>query len=251
MINNIKTIEILNCTIANMTLKETVNYIDNAIELKQQIHQTSVNAAKLVYMNQNDDLKADVLSSNLINADGMSVVWASKFLGKPLSERVTGIDLMQNLIKLAAEKNYKVFFLGAEEQIVKKVLKHYEEMYSNNIIAGYHNGYFNKDEEEKVALQISKSGADILFVAISSPAKELFLNRYKNIINIPFIMGVGGSFDVIAGKVSRAPLWMQNYGLEWLYRIIQEPKRMWKRYLYTNTMFIWLIMKEKFETIKF
>lgn len=245
---NIETVKILGCPITNMTLDETVKYIHSMIESKQQIHQTSVNAAKLVYMNQNSDLKSDVISSDLINADGMAVIWASKFLNHPLQERVAGIDLMQNLVNLAFKNKYKIFFLGAKEEIVKKVLAHYTATYSNDIIAGYHNGYFDEKNEKKVAHQISDSGAHILFVAISSPAKELFLNRYKNIINIPFIMGVGGSFDVIAGKVTRAPLWMQRYGLEWLYRLIQEPKRMWKRYFYTNTMFIWLVIKEKVRT---
>lgn len=244
---NIKTVEILGCPIANMTLNETVNYIHHAIESKQPIHQSSVNAAKLVYMNQNPDLKNDVISSNLINADGMAVVWASKFLNRSLQERVTGIDLMQNLVELASKSQYKVFFLGAEEEIVKKVLAYYKSKYSNEIIAGYHNGYYDKRDEDKVAYQIAHSGAHILFVAISSPAKELFLNKYKNIINVPFIMGVGGSFDVIAGKVSRAPIWMQKNGLEWLFRLLQEPRRMWKRYFYTNTIFLFLILQEKFK----
>ena len=118
-------------------------------------------------------------------------------------------------------------------------------MYSPKIIAGYRNGYFNKEEEKSIAQEIANSGADILFVAISSPTKEIFLNQYKDIINTPFIMGVGGSFDVVSGKVERAPVWMQNAGLEWFYRFLQEPRRMWKRYLYTNSMFLWLVLKEK------
>ena len=173
------------------------------------------------------------------------MVWASKVLGQPLSERVSGIDLMQNLVKLAYDKSYKVFFFGAKEEVVKGVVDKYSSMYSDDIIAGYRNGYFAKEDEESIAKQICNSNADILFVAISSPTKEIFLNKYKDIINIPFIMGVGGSFDVVVGKVSRAPLWMQKYGLEWFYRFLQEPKRMWKRYLYTNSMFLWLVLKER------
>jgi len=245
MKNDIDTIELLDCPIANLTLDETVHFIDNMIESKQYIHQTSVNAAKLVYMNKNSELKNNVISSDLINADGMAVIWASKFLNRSLQERVTGIDLMQNIVRLAFEKKYKIFFLGAEEEIVKQVVEHYKEKYSDKVIAGYCNGYFN-GKDEMIAREISESGAHILFVAMSSPEKESFLNRYKKIIDIPFIMGVGGSFDVIAGKVNRAPYWMQRYGLEWFYRLIQEPRRMWKRYLYTNIMFIWLVLKEKF-----
>ena len=171
-----------------------------------------VNAAKMVHMQKDQELYESVVSSDIINADGQAVVWASKFLGQPLPERVAGIDLMQNLVKLAYEKNYKVFFFGAKEEIVSEVVSHYIEMYSSDIIAGYRNGYFKKEEEKSIAEEIATSGADILFVAISSPTKEIFLHQYKDIINTPFIMGVGGSFDVVSGKVKRAPVWMQNAG---------------------------------------
>src|SRR5690606_23045781 len=123
----------------------------------------------------------------------------------------------------------------------------YTEMYGAGIIAGYRNGYYEKEEEPLIARQIANSNADILFVAITSPKKEIFLRTYKDLIQTPFIMGVGGSFDVVSGKVKRAPLWMQSCGLEWLFRTFQEPRRMWKRYLYTNTSFIYLVTMEKFK----
>ncbi len=121
----------------------------------------------------------------------------------------------------------------------------YSEEYGKDIIAGYRNGYFTKEEEPQIAQQIASSNAQILFVAISSPKKEIFLHTYKDVINTPFIMGVGGSFDVVAGFVKRAPRWMQDWGLEWFYRTMQEPQRMWKRYLFGNTSFIFLVFKEK------
>jgi N-acetylglucosaminyldiphosphoundecaprenol N-acetyl-beta-D-mannosaminyltransferase len=238
-------INIFNCPIDTYTMDETIKKIDESIQNKTHIHHVVVNAAKLVNMQKDKELYKSVVDSDIINPDGQAVVWASKFLGQPLSERVAGIDLMQNLVKLASEKNYKVFFFGAKEEVVKGVVDKYTEIYSEDIIAGYRNGYFGKDEEESIAKQIASSGADILFVAISSPTKEIFLNKYKHIIDTPFIMGVGGSFDVVAGKVSRAPLWMQNAGLEWFYRFLQEPRRMWKRYLVTNSLFIYYMVKEK------
>jgi N-acetylglucosaminyldiphosphoundecaprenol N-acetyl-beta-D-mannosaminyltransferase len=239
-------INILNCPIDKLTMEETINKIDSSIRKKENLHHVVVNAAKMVNMQKDKELYESVVSSDIINPDGQAVVWASKFLNQPLPEKVSGIDLMQNLVKLAYEKKYKVFFFGAKEEVVKAVVDKYAQMYSDEIIAGYRNGYFSKDDEEDIAKQIAQSKADILFVAISSPTKEIFLNTYKDIINTPFIMGVGGSFDVVSGKVSRAPLWMQNAGLEWFYRFLQEPRRMWKRYLYTNTMFIYLVLKEKF-----
>lgn len=239
-------INILNCPIDTLTMKETVDKIDDSIKNNISLHHVVVNASKLVHMKKNKELHTSVVNSDIINPDGQAVVWASKVLGQPLPERVAGIDLMQNLVKLAHEKNYKVFFFGANEKVVSEVVKRYSEVYSPNVVAGYRNGYFDKDEEQNIAEEIAKSGADILFVAISSPTKEIFLNTYKDIIQTPFIMGVGGSFDVVSGKVERAPIWMQKYGLEWFYRFLQEPRRMWKRYLYTNSMFLWLVFKEKF-----
>lgn len=238
-------INILNCPIDKLTMDETIKLIDDSIASKTHLHHVVVNAAKMVHMQSDKELRESVVNSDIINADGQAVVWASRFLGQPLKERVAGIDLMQNLVKLAYEKGYKVFFFGAKEEIVKGVVDRYSKEYSQDIIAGYRNGYFKKEEEENIAKQISDSGADILLVAISSPTKEIFLNTYKNIINTPFIMGVGGSFDVVAGKVTRAPLWMQNAGLEWFYRFLQEPRRMWKRYLVTNSLFIWYMIREK------
>lgn len=238
---------ILNANIDNFSMQETLAKIKESIDKKEQIHHVVVNAGKIVAMQKDLKLRKSVNESDLINADGQAVVWASKILGKPLKERVAGIDLMVNLVKKAHENNYKIFFFGAKEEVVKKVVNIYSSQYSSNIIAGYRNGYFKKEEEATIAKEISSSGANILFVAISSPTKENFLYDNKNLLkNVNFIMGVGGSFDVIAGKVKRAPMWMQKVGLEWFYRFIQEPKRMWKRYLLGNTNFILLVFKHKF-----
>ena len=154
---------------------------------------------------------------------------------------------MINLAALAHDKKYKIFFLGAKEEVVSKVVETYSQEYSSNIIAGYRNGYFSEDDEAEIAEQIVNSGANILFVAISSPTKENFLYKHRKALSkVNFIMGVGGSFDVVAGKVDRAPVWMQNMGLEWMYRLLQEPQRMWKRYLVGNSKFILLVIKEWF-----
>ena len=225
---------------------ETIQQIERAIINHKQLHHVVVNAGKIVAMQTDLQLRKSVNESDLINADGQSVVWASRILGKPLKERVAGIDLMANLVELAYKNNYKIFFFGAKEAVVQKVVETYSNQYSPNIIAGYRNGYFKKEEEQQIAKQISDSGANILFVAISSPTKENFLYENKALLrNVNFIMGVGGSFDVVAGKVKRAPMWMQKSGLEWFYRFLQEPKRMWKRYLIGNTKFLLLVFKEK------
>ncbi len=240
-------IKILNTCIHNFSMQETIQIVDNTISEGRQLHHVVVNAGKIVAMQKDMQLRQSVNESDLINADGQAVVWASKVLGKPLKERVAGIDLMTNLVELAYRKKYKMFFFGAREEVVKKVVDKYSNEYSPEIIAGYRNGYFKKEEEQSIAKEIGESGANILFVAISSPTKENFLFENRGLLNkVNFIMGVGGSFDVVAGKVKRAPVWMQNMGLEWFYRFAQEPKRMWKRYLVGNTKFIGLVIKEFF-----
>ena len=141
-----------------------------------------------------------------------------------------------------------MLFFGATEEVVTKLVNIYKEKYSELIVADQRNGYYDKSQEENIANKIADSGADILFVAITSPKKEIFLNKYKKQLqNVKFIMGVGGSFDVISGKVKRAPIWMQNFGLEWFYRFLQEPGRMWKRYLVGNLKFIYLVFKALFK----
>ena len=185
-------INILNTTIHNLDMQETLREIEKSIFEKKQLHHVVVNAGKIVAMQKDLQLRRSVNESDLINADGQAVVWASKVLGKPLKERVAGIDLMINLVELAYKNNYKIFFLGAKEEIVKVVVEKYSTQYSSNIIAGYRNGYFKKEDEKDIAKQISNSGANILFVAISSPTKENFLYENKELLKgVNFIMGVG------------------------------------------------------------
>jgi len=238
-------VKILGIPVHKYSMQQTIGLIDHNITHNIVTHHVVVNAAKLVNARKDTELREAIVNSDIINADGQSVVWASSFLGQSLPERVAGIDLMINLVEMANTKGYKIFLLGATEEVLQTMIKKYSSTYGSALIAGYRNGYFTIEEEYEVAKQIGESGAQLLFVAITSPKKEKFLNKYKNIINIPFIMGVGGSFDVIAGKTRRAPVWMQKAGLEWLYRVWQEPRRMWKRYLVGNSVFIYLVVKEK------
>ena len=238
-------IEILGCPIDALTMKETLELIDYALQNNKHLHHADVNASKLVKMKEDSELFESIVNADIINADGMAIVWASHILGKPLPERVSGIDLMQNLVKLSYKKKYKIYFFGATEEVVRKVVEKYSMEYSPDIIAGYRNGYYSEEEEPLIAEQIAKSGANILFVGISSPKKEKFLYKYRNTLkSVNLIMGVGGSFDVVAGKVKRAPKWMQKIGLEWFYRFLQEPRRMWRRAFIDNTKFLWLLIKE-------
>ena len=242
-------IKFLNIPIDAITMKDTINLVEKTIVAKKQIHHTVVNASKIILMQKDAELEKSVIEADIINADGQGVVWAANLLGLNLPERVSGIDLMESLVEISYYNGYKCYFLGARENIVQKLVAIYKEKFSEDIIAGFRNGYFNEQEECDIARKISESGANILFVAITSPKKEIFLNKYKDQLkNVNFIMGVGGSFDVISGKIKRAPIFMQRIGLEWFYRFLQEPRRLWKRYLLGNMKFIWLVIKEYFNS---
>ncbi len=203
-----------------------------------------VNVAKFVAMQKDKNLKRIISNCNIINADGMPLVWASKLIGTSLPCRVAGVDLFQELVAVCAKKKYRPYFFGAEQWVVEKVIDTFIKDYPGLEVAGFRNGYFDAPEESQIAENIKNSHADMLFVGFSSPMKENFLNKWMVKMQVPFCMGVGGSFDIVAGKTRRAPLWMQNSGMEWFYRILQEPKRMWKRYAKTNPVFIWMVLKE-------
>lgn len=227
-------------------MEETLDEIEKIIDNRILTQHVVINAGKVVLMENDENLKKIVANCPIINADGQSIVWASKLLGKTLPERVAGIDLMEELIKLSSQKGYGIYFFGAKEEVVTSVITHYKEKYPTLKICGYRNGYFSDDDIPDITREMRESKADILFVAFSSPKKEYWLAENIKDIEIPFCMGVGGSFDIVAGVTKRAPHWMQRIGLEWFYRFLQEPKRMWKRYLVGNSKFILITLREKF-----
>lgn len=226
-----------------LTMGQVVELAERAIEQRARLHIGVVNAAKIVNMRRDEQLREAVLSSDLIVADGMSVVWASRLLGRRLPERVAGIDLMMELLKRAHERGYRVYCLGARAEVLREAVARILALYPDVNIVGARDGYFSEDEEAAVAAEIAAAKPDMLFVAITSPKKERLLARWSEAIQVPICHGVGGSFDVLAGTVKRAPRAWQSLGLEWLYRVLQEPRRMWRRYLVTNTAFVGMVLK--------
>jgi N-acetylglucosaminyldiphosphoundecaprenol N-acetyl-beta-D-mannosaminyltransferase len=238
------TVRLFDIPIKAMTITQVLGLVEQAISASSPLQIGVVNAAKVVNMYRNPALDADVLSSDVIFADGASVVWASHILGTPLPERVAGIDLMMGMLERGQKSVYRVYLFGATEEINRTVAERIKADYPGVIVAGRRNGYFAVNEEEAIANDIALTKPDILLVAITSPKKEQFLARWSDRIKVPICHGVGGSFDVYAGKVKRAPISWQRCGMEWLYRLLQEPGRMWKRYLITNSLFCWLIIRE-------
>lgn len=238
-------IEILGCLMDAGTMDETVSCIKERLDSGVFTQHVAVNVAKIVNMKKDLTLAQSVAACDLINIDGMGVVWGARILGEKVPERVAGIDLFERLLQLAGECGYPVYFLGGTDKVVERTVSVVKEKYLKLKVAGFHNGYFWENEDE-IVRDIRASGARMLFVAITSPKKENFINKWKHELCVDFVMGVGGTFDVIAGKVRRAPLWMQRSGLEWLFRVFQEPKRMWRRYLITNAKFAVLMCRSYF-----
>mgnify|MGYP000517387861 CR=1 FL=1 len=237
-------IEFLDAPMDNLSMGESVAYIEDKLKKGEFLQHVVVNVAKLVHMQNDVELSNSIKACDVINIDGMGVVLGARLCGHKITERVAGVDLFHNLLAMSANRDFPVFLLGAEQEIVEITANKVEELYPALTIAGFHHGYF-WDDEEAVVNKIRASGAKLLFVAITSPKKENFINKWQDKLGVDFVMGVGGTFDVVAGKVKRAPVWMQKYGLEWLYRVVQEPRRMWKRYLVTNSKFACLLIKEK------
>lgn len=215
---------------------------EQAMLRRTPLTHVSLNVAKLVSMAGDPRLREDVRRGDVVTADGMGIVWGARLLGLPVPERVAGVDLMNALLALCAERGYRPFILGAREEVLQRAARVLAERHPGLRFAGLRNGYFRADEEAEVAAQIRDSGADCLFVAISSPKKERFMEAHGAAMGVPFVMGVGGAIDVAAGVVRRAPRWVQRCGMEWLYRLCQEPRRMWRRYLVTNARYAgWLL----------
>lgn len=241
-----KRIKLLGSNLDCLTMQETLIIVEDIIQEGIPTQHVVINANKINLMAKDEKLREIVNSCPLINADGQSIVWAARFLGYSLPGRVTGIDLFEEVVKLANQKGYSVYYFGAEEAIVQKVIQIHRKKYPNLKIVGFKNGYFQKNDSKKIAQKIAACKPDILFVAFSSPKKEEWIHCYKDVIKVPFMMGVGGSFDVISGNKKRAPKFMQKFGLEWFYRFIQEPRRMYARYIVGNTIFLKRVLHEKF-----
>jgi|SRR6185503_5578201 len=235
------TSEIFGVPVAAMTMEGALGLIDQAVQSKRRLQIGVVNAAKIVNMRRNEELRADVLSSDIVFADGMAVVWASRLLGRRLPERVAGIDLMMGMLERGNAGGYRVYCLGASQEILSRVVDRIGQDYPGVKVVGSRHGYFTTADEAEVARNIADSRPDILFIAMTSPKKERFLSKWSPQLNVPVCHGVGGSFDVVAGYVQRAPERWQRLGLEWLYRVKQEPGRLWKRYLTTNSTFAMMV----------
>ncbi|HYG97694.1 MAG TPA: WecB/TagA/CpsF family glycosyltransferase [Terriglobales bacterium] len=235
-------LRVANCPVDALSFDQAVGEICRRMRVRQKTHIVFINAAKVVKYRSHPDLAAVVDGADLLLADGVPVVWASRLAGAPLPGRVNGTDLMERMVECCAELGFRVFFFGATQDVVAKTVEEFKRRHPQLQVAGFRNGYYRPEEEAAIVDQINQCHPDLLLLAMGTPQKELWAHRHLESLDVAVCEGVGGSFDVVAGVTRRAPRWMQVTGLEWFYRFLQEPRRMWRRYLVTNSMFVWLAL---------
>ena len=205
---------------------------------------TTANASHLCMMRRDSALREACQAADLTVADGMSVVWALRLLGRPVAERVAGIDLMARLLDAGSRNGLRVYILGARPEVVGRLLAHCRTRYPTLEIVGARDGYFGPADEPAIVADIRARAPHFLFIGMPSPFKEVFAEHHRGQLQVPVVIGVGGSFDVLAGVIARAPVAAQRLGLEWAWRLMLEPRKLWRRYLTTNSEFIWLVCRE-------
>ena len=221
----IERVKILGVEVDAVTMAQAVEKIENLIDERKSSIVATANAEMLMRATEDEELKKILNSSELVVADGAGTVWAAHHLGKNMPERVAGYDLVQELMKIAPKKSWKIFLFGAAPGVAEKAKLKAEELYPGIKIVGVRNGFFSANDEPEIISQIKKSQPDILFAALGVPKQEKWIFKYKDELKIPVSIGVGGTFDVMAGVMKRAPLWMQKAKLEWLFRALLQPSR--------------------------
>ena len=242
-------IKFLNVEIDNLTMKEAIGEIDKLILDKKTSYVVTPNVDHIVKLEDDKEFRNVYKAADLILADGMPIIWISKLKSTPIKEKISGSDLFPNVCKLASEKGYKIFLLGAAEGIALKAAENLKKKFKGlNIVGAYSPSYGfenNEEEIEKIINTIHKAKPDILAVGLGAPKQEKFIYRFKERLNVPISLAIGASIDFEAGSIKRAPVFMQKWGLEWLYRLFKEPKRMFKRYLIDDMKIAKLIIKYK------
>lgn len=218
-------VAVLDVMIDVVTMEEAVRTVEQFITQKKT-HLVVTPNAEIIMMAQDDRQLAKIINNaDLVVPDGAGVVWAARHNGDVMPERVAGYDLVQNLLARACTQKYRIYMLGGAPGIAQKAKSIAEKRYPGLQIVGTRHGFFTQSDESEIISNIKSSCPDILLVALGVPRQEKWLSEYIKQIGVPVSIGVGGTFDVMAGVVKRAPLWMQNAKLEWLYRLVSEPKR--------------------------
>ena len=228
-----------------MTMSETIGEIVKRLDGGETCRHLVVNVPKALMAQEDDSLARAIRTASIVNADGTWLAVGARLSGVDVPERFTGFDLMQGLMARAATSGHSVYFFGATDEVLSRMIEVYRGRFPGLEVAGSRNGYFTDDESHMIAEDIRSSRAEMLFLGFPSPRKETWLADHIDATGVGFGMGVGGSFDVVAGLTKRAPVWVQQAGMEWLWRLAQEPRRMWRRYVLSAPPFFRLVLDER------
>jgi N-acetylglucosaminyldiphosphoundecaprenol N-acetyl-beta-D-mannosaminyltransferase len=244
-------VEIAGVYVSNLTFAGAIEEIERLVREGRNSFVVTPNADHVVRVSKNQAFAGIYAAASLVLADGMILLWAARFLGTPLLEKVSGSDLFPKMCEIAGEKGYRLFFLGGRPGAAALAAEQVRARYSAIRIVGLYSPPFgfenDESENEKIVGMIKAAQPDILFVGLGSPKQEKWISRYKDRYQAPVSIGIGVSFEFVAGMVRRAPVWMQRAGLEWLWRLGMEPGRLWKRYLIDDIQFFRLVVKQKLE----
>ena len=237
----------MNTEIDNLTMKEVLERIDELIQEDKNAYVVTPNVDHIIKLEQGGELVEVYKNANLILCDGKPLIWISKWYGTPIKEKISGSDLFPRLCAMAAKRGYKMFFLGAAEGVAAKAAENLEKKYTGlQVVGTYSPPYgFEKDKAEiaKIKKIIKETDPHILIVGLGCPKQELFIFHHKDELGVPISLGLGASLDFEAGEIKRAPKWMADHGFEWIYRLLQEPKRLFKRYLVDDVKILGLVWK--------
>ena len=238
-----ESVAILGIRVSNVDVHESLSIIEGLIESGTPCQLVTVNTEFVMAAQKDAEFKAILNAAALALPDGVGLLWAARFLGHPLKERVTGVDTVQRVAELAARKGYRLFLLGAAQGVADLCARRLSDQYPNLQIVGTYSGSPAVEEEDAIVALVQQAKPDVLFVAYGAPQQDKWIARNLERLGVPLAMGVGGAFDFIAGVAVRAPRWMQQLGLEWLHRLYRQPWR-WKRML-ALPRFVGLVILKK------
>ncbi len=244
IISDMDSVTILGLRVDRVSVGETLAAIDRFIQERTPHTIVTADASMAVIARQDPELHAIVEGADLVTPDGAGILLASRLLGVPVSYKVSGVDLVAHLCALSPGKGYRIFFLGAAPGVAAEAAEKAQARWPGTHIVGVCDGYFTLEQEPGVLAQIKAAAPDIVMVAFGIPKQEKWIARHKAALGVPVFMGIGGSFDVLSGRVKRAPLFMQRFGFEWLYRLIQNPKKISK--VMTLPQFAILVLRQRF-----
>ncbi|MCM3338713.1 WecB/TagA/CpsF family glycosyltransferase [Paenibacillus sp. MER TA 81-3] len=246
---DVPTVSIYGIPFSKLNMRDTVQMLTDSIDSGQQSLQViTANPIMVMAALENDKFMSIMKQADLIVPDGTGVVWAANYVGNPVAERVTGFDMLHELMKFGEDRRWKVFLLGAAPKVVQAAAERLRQQYPAVDIVGVRDGFFGEAEDEDVVRQVQEANPHILFVARGADTQEPWIAKYRHQLRVPLMMGVGGSFDILSGRTKRAPKWTQKLRIEWLYRLVTEPKR-FKRML-VLPIFAWKVMRDKEKVTK-